>query len=148
MSLTAAIAAERTKLNNIRSMATNVLDTSRMSENDLRLKLGEIIEAGENSGMVIFVESFGFKYGVSVDFDYCFDARFLPNPYYVPELRNHTGKMRKMAKYLEGFRETDEFNYMTSELLSLLFLSMQRRKRKPSYRFRMHGRKAQIRLLR
>ena len=117
MSLTAAIAAERTKLNNIRSMATNVLDTSRMSENDLRLKLGEIIEAGENSGMVIFVESFGFKYGVSVDFDYCFDARFLPNPYYVTELRNHTGADKEVADYLEGFPETGEFIGKVTDLM-------------------------------
>ena len=109
MSLTAAIAAERTKLNNIRSMATSVLDTSRMSESDLRLKLGEIIDADKDSGMVIFVESFGFKYGVSVDFDYCFDARFLPNPYYVTELRNHTGADKEVADYLEGFPETAEF---------------------------------------
>ena len=109
MSLTDAIAAERTKLENIRSIATNVLDTTRMSENNLRMKLGEIIEAGESSGMVIFVESFGFKYGVSTDFDYCFDARFLPNPYYVAELRNHTGADKEVSDYLEGFPETAEF---------------------------------------
>lgn len=109
MSLTDAIAAERGKLSNVRSMATNVIDTSRMSENTLRMKLGEIIDAGNDNGMVIFVESFGFKYGVPVDFDYCFDARFLPNPYYVAELRNHTGADSEVQEYLEGFPETAEF---------------------------------------
>jgi UPF0042 nucleotide-binding protein len=105
------------KLQNIRSISTNVLDTSRMSENNLRMKLGEIIEAGEGSGMVIFVESFGFKYGVSTDFDYCFDARFLPNPYYVAELRNHTGEDKEVSDYLEGFPETSEFIDRVSGLM-------------------------------
>jgi UPF0042 nucleotide-binding protein len=73
------------------------------------MKLGEIIEAGEGSAMVIFVESFGFKYGVSTDFDYCFDARFLPNPYYIAGLRNHTGADKEVSDYLETFPETAEF---------------------------------------
>jgi len=109
MSLVDAIAVERAKLSNVRSMATNIIDTSRIKENTLRMKLGEIIEAGEGSAMVIFVESFGFKYGVSVDFDYCFDARFLPNPYYIAGLRNHTGADTQVSEYLETFPETAEF---------------------------------------
>lgn len=109
MSLTDAIAAERSMLNNVRSMSTVVIDTSRMSENKLRVKLGEVIEAGSNSAMVIFVESFGFKYGVSTDFDYCFDARFLPNPYYITDLRNRTGSEKEVSDYLETFAETGEF---------------------------------------
>lgn len=109
MSLTDAIAAERSMLNNVRSMSTVVIDTSRMSENKLRVKLGEVIEAGSNSAMVIFVESFGFKYGVSTDFDYCFDARFLPNPYYIADLRNRTGSEKEVSDYLETFAETGEF---------------------------------------
>lgn len=109
MSLTDAIAAERSMLNNVRSMSTVVIDTSRMSENKLRVKLGEVIEAGSNSAMVIFVESFGFKYGMSTDFDYCFDARFLPNPYYIADLRNRTGSEKEVSDYLETFAETGEF---------------------------------------
>lgn len=109
MSLTDAITAERLMLNNVRSMATVVIDTSRMSENKLRTKLGEVIEAGNNSAIVIFIESFGFKYGVSTDFDYCFDARFLPNPYYIADLRNRTGSEKEVSEYLETFAETGEF---------------------------------------
>lgn len=117
MSLTAAIEAERAKLQNIRSMATNVIDTTMMSEAKLRIKLGEIIDVDNNGGMVVFVESFGFKYGVSVDFDYCFDARFLPNPYYVAELRNHTGADKEVSDYLEGFKETLDFIDKVSDLM-------------------------------
>ncbi len=117
MSLTAAIAAERAKLQNIRSMATNVIDTTMLSEAKLRVKLGEIIDVDNNGGMVVFVESFGFKYGVSVDFDYCFDARFLPNPYYVAELRNSTGAEKAVSDYLEGFKETTEFIDKVTDLM-------------------------------
>ena len=117
MSLTDAISAERAKLSNVRSMATNIIDTSRMKENTLRMKLGEVIEADSGSAMVIFVESFGFKYGVSVDFDYCFDARFLPNPYYITELRNHTGADKEVSDYLETFPETAEFVDRVSGLM-------------------------------
>lgn len=116
-SLTSAIALERSKLQNVRSMATSVLDTTMMSESKLRKNLGEIIDADEAGGMVIFVESFGFKYGVSVDFDYCFDARFLPNPYYVPELRNQTGADEDVSNYLEGFNETGEFIGKVTDLM-------------------------------
>ena len=52
-----------------------------------------------------------------VDCDYVFDVRFLPNPFYFPQMRNLTGKDEAIATYLEGFSETAEFNYMTSELL-------------------------------
>ncbi|MBO4449607.1 MAG: RNase adapter RapZ [Clostridiales bacterium] len=117
MSLTAAIAAERSKLLNVRSMATNIIDTTMLSESKLRTMLGEIVDADKDNGMVIFVESFGFKYGVPVDCDYCFDARFLPNPYYVPELRNHTGEEKEVSGYLEGFAETAEFIEKVSGLM-------------------------------
>lgn len=117
MSLTDAIKAERTKLVNVRSMATNIIDTTMLSENKLRATLGEIIDAGQDNGMVIFVESFGFKYGVPVDCDYCFDARFLPNPYYVPELRNHTGEEAEVSGYLEGFDETGRFIDKVKDLM-------------------------------
>ena len=116
-SLTSAIEAEREKLLNVRSMATNVIDTTMMNESQLRSTLRELVETDDENGMVIFVESFGFKYGMPVDCDYCFDARFLPNPYYVPELRNHTGDEEEVSSYLEGFKETSEFIGKVSDLL-------------------------------
>ena len=119
-SLTQAIAAERKMLENIREIATVVIDTSLLTDSELCKAIGEIIKNADRQSIFGIVESFGFKYGLPVDCDYVFDVRFLPNPFYLPQLRNFTGKDEEIAKYLEGFRETDEFNYMTSELLSFV----------------------------
>ena len=91
-SLTEALAEERSMLTDIREVATIVIDTSLMSDAELCKNIGEIIENEDEQSILVIVESFGFKYGLPVDCDYVFDARFLPNPFYVPELRNLTGK--------------------------------------------------------
>ncbi|MBR3142354.1 MAG: RNase adapter RapZ [Clostridiales bacterium] len=119
-SLTQALALERKMLENIREIATVVIDTSLLTDSELCKAIGEIIKNADRQSIFVVVESFGFKYGLPVDCDYIFDVRFLPNPFYLPQLRNFTGKDEEIAKYLEGFRETDEFNYMTSELLSFV----------------------------
>lgn len=119
-SLTQAISEERKMLENIRAIATFVVDTSFMKDNALCKTIGEIIRDEDIQSILVVVESFGFKYGLPVDCDYVFDARFLPNPFYLPQLKNYTGKDEPIAEYLEGFPETDEFNYMTSELLKFV----------------------------
>ena len=119
-SLTQALAEERKMLENIREIATVVIDTSLLSDAELYKALGEIIKSGDNQSILVVVESFGFKYGLPVDCDYVFDVRFLPNPFYFPQLRNFTGKDQEIADYLDGFPETAEFNYMTSELLTFV----------------------------
>lgn len=119
-SLTQALAEERKMLENIREIATVVVDTSLLTDAELCKAIGEIIKSEDGQNILVVVESFGFKYGLPVDCDYVFDVRFLPNPFYLPQLRNFTGKDPEIAKYLEGFRETDEFNYMTSEILSFV----------------------------
>ena len=116
-SLTQALSEERKMLENIREIATVVVDTSFMTDNELCNAIGEIIKSADAQSILVVVESFGFKYGLPVDCDYVFDVRFLPNPFYFPQMRNLTGKDEAIAKYLEGFSETAEFNYMTSELL-------------------------------
>lgn len=116
-SLTQALQEERKMLTDIREVATFVIDTSLMTDAELCKNIGEIIDNEDKQSILVIVESFGFKYGLPVDCDYVFDVRFLPNPFYFPQLRNHTGKDEEIAKYLEGFSETAEFNYMTSELL-------------------------------
>lgn len=119
-SLTGALAEERKMLENIRAIATVIVDTSLMKDSELCNAIGEIIKDENDQSILVVVESFGFKYGLPVDCDYVFDARFLPNPFYLPQLRNFTGKDKQIADYLEGFKETGEFNYMISELLSFV----------------------------
>lgn len=116
-SLTQALSEERKMLENIREIATVVVDTSFMTDAELCKAIGEIIKSADNQSILVVVESFGFKYGLPVDCDYVFDVRFLPNPFYFPQMRNLTGKDEAIETYLEGFPETAEFNYMTSELL-------------------------------
>ena len=95
-SLTEALAEERKMLENIREIATVVVDTSFMTDSELCNAIGEIIKSADSQSILVVVESFGF---------------------YFPQMRNLTGKDEAIAKYLEGFSETAEFNYMTSELL-------------------------------
>ena len=116
-SLTLALSEERKMLEDIRAIATVVVDTSLLSDAELCKAIGEIIKNDDSQSILVVVESFGFKYGLPVDCDYVFDVRFLPNPFYLPQLRNYTGKDEQIANYLDGFSETAEFNYMTSELL-------------------------------
>lgn len=116
-SLTTALATERSMLEDIRAIATVVIDTSLMTNTELCKSIGKIIKNEEEQSILVLIESFGFKYGLPVDCDYVFDARFLPNPFYVPELRDFTGKDEEICKYLDGFAETEEFNSKTADLL-------------------------------
>lgn len=116
-SLTLALSEERKMLEDIRAIANVVVDTSLMSDAELCKAIGDVIKSADTQSILVVVESFGFKYGLPVDCDYVFDVRFLPNPFYLPQLRNYTGKDEQIAKYLDSFSETSEFNYMTAELL-------------------------------
>jgi UPF0042 nucleotide-binding protein len=87
-----AIARERERLGTLRSRATHVIDTSRLSVHELRRALVEYVgRASPGHSMRVRVVSFGFKFGLPVDADLVFDVRFLDNPHFVPELRPQTG---------------------------------------------------------
>ncbi|MCR4689057.1 MAG: RNase adapter RapZ [Saccharofermentans sp.] len=109
LSLTDAIKEERSRLREIRAMADNIIDTTMLTTTSLREKLKALIVEDDTTGLSLFIESFGFKFGLPADCDYVFDVRFLPNPYYIPELKNLTGEDSEIAEYLTGFEETDEF---------------------------------------
>ncbi|MBR6484082.1 MAG: RNase adapter RapZ [Clostridiales bacterium] len=116
MSLTDAIAAERKMLQNVRGRATNVIDTTLMPISSLKSALRELLEDdGKMSGMSIFVESFGFMYGIPVDCDNVLDVRFLPNPYWVEDLKMFSGKDEAVADYLNGFQETRDCEAMLTD---------------------------------
>ena len=113
------IRLERTLLKPMRQLADAVVDTSRMNVHDLR----EVIQVkfGEAPGrrtILLSVVSFGFRFGVPPDADLVFDVRFLPNPNYVPELKDKTGKDRAVRAYMNRFPQTHEF---TERLLDMLF---------------------------
>lgn len=85
------IARERSKLEELRSGADVVIDTSNLNVHQLEKRIGEIFSAGMLDAIRINVLSFGYKYGIPVDSDLVLDCRFIPNPHWIPELRPLTG---------------------------------------------------------
>ena len=89
---------ERALLADLREQA-HVIDTSNVRVSQLQAYIKELMQAPASSLTLVF-QSFGFKNGIPMDSDYMFDVRMLPNPYYEPDLRNHTGLEAPVAKYL------------------------------------------------
>lgn len=85
------ISRERSKLDELRAQADIVIDSSNLNVHQLEKRVTEIFSPGSLSAIRINVLSFGFKYGIPVDADLVLDARFIPNPHWVPELRPLTG---------------------------------------------------------
>lgn len=115
-----AIQKERDLLYDVQERADVVLDTSSLKPVELKEK---ILNHFENKGseMVVNVMSFGFKYGIPMDVDLVFDVRFLPNPYYVEQLRPKTGKDEEVASYIFGLEPTKEY---VAKLLDFITYSL------------------------
>ena len=107
-SLNEAIAAERTLLAPIAARAALSIDTSQMSLHDLRDLVSKTVVADGGAGMVVLFESFGFKRGIPIDADIVFDLRCLPNPHWVPHLRQLSGKDALVIRFLEQSPEVGE----------------------------------------
>jgi UPF0042 nucleotide-binding protein len=108
--LSESIMKERDMLLGLRARSTHIIDTSMMSIPALRDEIYHIIgEDAGNQRMSVLLQSFGFKYGIPVDCDNVYDVRFLPNPFYEPELKMLSGKDEGIANFLLGFPETEEF---------------------------------------
>lgn len=118
--LSAQIAAERKALAEARGRADYVIDTTNMSVSDLRKQLNEIFAAGIGSTMLISVMSFGFKHGLPVEADLIFDVRCLPNPFYVPSLKEHTGLEQPVRDYVMNAPESVELLKKLKELVEFL----------------------------
>ncbi|GAA1874284.1 RNase adapter RapZ [Lapillicoccus jejuensis] len=94
------ILRERQLLGELRSEADVILDTSGLNVHQLSAKVSSLFEDGGRAQLRIAVMSFGFKYGVPLDADFVHDMRFLPNPFWVPELRPLTGRDAPVADYV------------------------------------------------
>lgn len=104
LTLPEAIALEHERLADIAEVAHR-LDTSDISPNTLRGWIKDLIRL-DQSQLTLYFQSFGFKHGIPQDADMVFDARFIPNPYYDPELRPLTGKDRPVIDFLDAQPET------------------------------------------
>jgi len=108
-SVTEGIRDERSRLNVIRRMADEIVDTSDMTVHELRQFFMGLSRDRARARLVITVLSFGFKHGVPVDADLVFDVRCLPNPHFVPTLRRRTGRDKAVADFLERDESTRQF---------------------------------------
>ncbi|MBQ9617901.1 MAG: RNase adapter RapZ [Oscillibacter sp.] len=118
-SLDEAVRMERDFMRPVRDRADVIIDTSRISTARLRQELLNLFgESDEKGGMTVNVVSFGFKYGLPLEADLVFDVRFMPNPFYIEELRNLTGLDRAVSEYVFSFSQTSEFLKHIGEFLS------------------------------
>lgn len=112
------IEVERGLLEGARDQADVFVDTSHLNVNQLRRRIEELFGAEDARQLRVTVVSFGFKYGVPPDADFVCDARFLPNPYWVPELREHTGQVEAVSSYVLGQAGAEEFVATYADLLN------------------------------
>ncbi len=120
-SLESGISRERDILKNVKKSADYVFDTSNLLTRVLKEELDKIfLQDGEYANLIIRVLSFGFKYGIPADADLVFDVRFLPNPYYIDELKLMTGNDAPVHDYVMSFPEAGEFLEKVCSLLHFL----------------------------
>lgn len=101
---------ERKVLGDIRKKADYVIDTSNLLTRELKEELNRIfVRNQEYNSLMVTVLSFGFKHGIPADADLVFDVRFLPNPFYIDELKEKTGNDREVQEYVMSFPEAEKF---------------------------------------
>ena len=120
MSMTAAIEKEREMLSGLRDRADFVVDTTGLSAAGLRERLLALFSTETGAAFEVIVQSFGFKYGLPLEADLVFDVRFLPNPYYIPELKHQTGLDEPVRSFVFKYQQTLDFVTKTEDLLSFL----------------------------
>jgi len=114
------IAAERLLLTPLREAADLVLDTSALSVHQLRAKIEDTFGSEASARTRVTVLSFGYKYGLPMDADLVMDVRFLPNPFWIPELREQTGLDPDVRNYVLSQEGAEEFLDRYHELLKLI----------------------------
>lgn len=115
------IKKERKVLKTTREKADYVIDTSNLLTRDLKTELNRIfIQNKEYNSLMVNVVSFGFKNGIPEDADLIFDVRFLPNPFYIEELKEKTGNDVEVQEYVKSFKETTEFMEKLTDMVKFL----------------------------
>ena len=116
-----AIAEERRRLEFLKIRSTYIIDTGNLLTRELKQELKKIfVEGKQYKNLYITVLSFGFKYGVPQDADLVFDVRFLPNPYYIEELRSQTGRDKSVQDYVMNNAKAEEFMEKLTGLVDFL----------------------------
>jgi len=120
-SILRSVRRERRQLAPIRALADHTINTSKFNVHELRELIGEKFGGGsERSGIMVYVTSFGYRYGLPADSDLVFDVRFLPNPNYIPQFKKLSGRHPSVARYIRSFPQTVEFLDKITQILSYL----------------------------
>lgn len=120
------ITAERDMTADVREQSDIIIDTSELNIHQLATAINELFAEDDTPGVRVTITSFGFKYGVPTDADMVADARFLPNPFWVPELRSHTGRDADVRDYVLGQQGALEFIDRYAEALRPVLSGYQR----------------------
>lgn len=116
-----AIQAERKLLDPVRNVADILIDTSRFNVHELRAYIqNQFKRESDGKSLLVSSISFGYKNGIPLEADLVFDVRFLPNPHFIPEFRNLTGRHPKVVGYVGHFPQTQEFLGKATDLLLFL----------------------------
>ena len=119
--LMSGITRERALLASIKQAADYVLDTTNLLTRELKAELDRIFVSNQAyNSLMVNVMSFGFKHGIPQDADLVFDVRFLPNPFYIDELKQKTGLDREVQDYVMGFPEAHEFVDKLTDMVNFL----------------------------
>ncbi|MBS6215831.1 MAG: RNase adapter RapZ [Clostridiales bacterium] len=120
-SLAQAVQAERDALQPVRQRSEYIIDTTALSTAKLRGEVLRLFGDGQvPHAMSINVISFGFKYGIPIEADLVFDVRFLPNPYYITELRSQTGLDEPVRSFVFNYQQTRDFMTHLEDLMNFL----------------------------
>lgn len=115
-----AIRYERNRLSQLREIADYYIETSFYSSARLKEQVKSIFLENSSDSLIIKIMSFGFKYGVSTEADLVFDVRCLPNPYYIEELRKHTGIEKSVQDYVMDSEQSQELFQKITGLIDFL----------------------------
>ena len=120
-SIQEGILKEREMLRDVKTKATYIIDTSQALTRQLKEQInGIFVENKKHENLVITIQSFGFKYGIPTDSDLEFDVRFLPNPFYIQELKELTGNDEPVSSYVMQFEESQTFLQKLVDMVEFL----------------------------
>ncbi|MDR5659375.1 RNase adapter RapZ [Serpentinicella sp. ANB-PHB4] len=119
--LKSGIKKERDQLHELKKRATNIIDTTKLTPGLLKEELRNIfLEGNEMNNLIISISSFGFKHGMPTDSDLVFDVRFLPNPFYIEELKEMTGNDKVIRDYVMESPISVEFSKKLIDMIDFL----------------------------
>jgi UPF0042 nucleotide-binding protein len=125
-SVVEGIGRERERLGDLRRLADQIIDTTGLTVHELKGIVQNRFSSNATAGPSLSVLSFGFRYGIPAQADLVFDVRFLPNPYFVPELKPFTGRDPRVASYVLEREETQTFLNKLTEMCEFLLPHYQR----------------------